>query len=82
MFFQFKLAAAHYKETHNGLSPTLVIDSVNVLASHAPEILQILQMEARNAVSKSEFTVVFVCSDGLAPQQISGIYLTFDSYPK
>lgn len=67
----FAVAASHYKKTHEGRCPTLVFDSVNVLASEAPEILAILQGRARNAVSFNEFTVVFVCSDGLAPKQIS-----------
>ena len=76
MYKQFKVTAAAYKKK-TGECPTLVIDNINRLAQKEPEILDILQEGARDAVSANTFTVVFVTSDGLAPKQISSTPIQF-----
>ena len=50
----------------------IVIDNINRLAKKAPEILEILQEGAKDAVGSGLFTAVFVTSDGSAPSQMRG----------
>jgi len=50
----------------------IVIDNINRLANNAPEILEILQEGAKDAVGSGLFTAVFVSSDGSAPSQMRG----------
>ena len=56
----------------------IVIDNINRLAKKAPEILEILQEGAKDAVGSGLFTAVFVTSDGSAPNQMIGnLYFSF-----
>ena len=50
--------------------PVIVFDNVNRLAKHHPEILEVLQEGAKDAVDDRAFITVFVSSDGLAPTQL------------
>lgn len=52
----------------------IVIDNINRLANKAPEILDILQEGAKDAVGSGLFTAVFVTSDGSAPSQMRGSF--------
>lgn len=48
----------------------IVFDNVNRLAKHHPEILEVLQEGAKDAVDDRALITVFVSSDGLAPTQL------------
>jgi hypothetical protein len=50
-----------------------VIDNINRLAIKAPEVLEILQDGAKDAVGSGLFTAVFVTFDGSAPNQMRSI---------
>jgi hypothetical protein len=75
VYEQFEKSAAIYKLKH-GKVPVIVIDNINRLANDTKndgqEILEILQEGARDGVSESIFTTVFVTSDGTAPTQLRG----------
>ena len=51
--------------------PVLVIDDVNFLAKDCPEILTKLQRWAKRCADDQALGIIFVSSDGLAPQQLS-----------
>lgn len=59
-------AAAKFKQDW-GRPPVLVIDNINRLAAKAPAILEELQDFARDRAVDSELIVVFVSSEGIAP---------------
>jgi hypothetical protein len=67
----FKKYADWYRRENNR-APVIVIDNINRLANNAPEILEILQEGAKDAVGSGLFTAVFVSSDGSAPSQMRG----------
>ena len=67
----FKKYADWYRKENNR-APVIVIDNINRLANKAPEILDILQEGAKDAVGSGLFTAVFVTSDGSAPSQMGG----------
>ncbi len=48
----------------------IVIDNSNRLANDAPEILDILQEGAKDAVGSGLYTAVFVTADGPAQSQM------------
>jgi len=67
----FKKYADWYRKEYNR-APVIVIDNINRLANNAPEILEIMQEGAKDAVGSGLFTAVFVSSDGSAPSQMRG----------
>ena len=70
-FKQFEKYADWYRKENNR-APVIVIDNINILANDAPQILKILQEDAKDAVGSGLFTAVFVSSDGSAPSQMIG----------
>ena len=70
-FKKFKKYADWYRKENNR-APVIVIDNINILANKDPEILEILQQGAKNAVGSGLYTAVFVTSDGSAPSQMGG----------
>ena len=50
----------------------IVFDNISILANDAPEILDILQEGAKDAVESGLFTAVFVTYDGPATSQMRG----------
>jgi hypothetical protein len=68
---KFKELARWYRAKY-GKCPVLVIDNCNILANDAEEILKFIQLDAKTAVDHREYVVVFVCSDGVAPDQLKG----------
>ena len=63
---------AHWYRRETNISPVIVIDNINRLANDAPEILDILQEGAKDAVGSGLYTAVFVTSYGSAPSQMRG----------
>jgi len=54
----------------HGRCAVLIIDNVNRLATKNPELLAGLQDIAKDAADSAEFIIVFVTSEGQAPQQM------------
>ena len=52
----------------------IVFDNISRLANDAPEILDILQEGAKDAVGSGLFTAVFVTSAGSATSQMLGSF--------
>lgn len=69
MYSQFKETAAWYKNKF-GKMPVIVFDNVNYLAEKNPDILEVIQKGAKQAIDDRAFITVFVSSDGLAPTQL------------
>ena len=67
----FQRAAARFKAEH-GRPAVLVLDDINIIAQANPDLLRILQHHAKKAADNELFKFVFVCSDGVAPLQLSG----------
>jgi hypothetical protein len=70
-FNQFEKYAEWYAKENNK-APVIVIDNINRLANKAPEILDILQEGAKDAVGSGLYTAVFVTSDGSAADRMQG----------
>ena len=71
LFEDFEHFAAKYKAETRGRA-VLVLDNTNVLIAKDPEILDMLQDQAKTACDKDLYKVVFVCSDGTAPIRMEG----------
>ena len=67
----FKKYADWYRKENNR-APVIVFDNISRLANDAPEILDILQEGAKDAVESGLFTAVFVTYDGPATSQMRG----------
>lgn len=67
----FQCAAERFKAVH-GRPAVLVLDDVNIIAQDNPGLLRVLQHHAKMAADNELFKLVFVCSDGVAPLQLSG----------
>ena len=67
----FRRAAARYKAEH-GRPAVLVLDDINIIAKADPDLLRVLQDNAKKAADNELFKLVFVCSDGVAPLQLNG----------
>ena len=67
----FEHFAAKYK-AETGSPAVLVLDNTNVLIAKYPEILDMLQDQAKTACDMDLYKVVFVCSDGTAPIRMEG----------
>jgi len=66
----FELAAARYKARH-GSCAVLIIDNTNAVAKWNLELLYTLQEMAKLAVDNRLYKVVFVTSDGVAPDAMN-----------
>jgi hypothetical protein len=70
-FEQFEKYADWYRKENNR-APVIVFDNISRLANDAPEILDILQEGAKDAVESGLFTAVFVTYDSPATSQMRG----------
>jgi hypothetical protein len=58
----------------NGRPPVLIIDSINILGKHNPNLLHWLQSIAKKYADEQTFIIVFVSSEGNAPRSMMGGY--------
>jgi len=65
----FKRASEVYKAKH-GKPPVIVYDNVSLLANKNPEILDILQDDAKYNADDRKYIAVFVSSEGRVPQRM------------
>ncbi|CAG8662707.1 783_t:CDS:2, partial [Ambispora leptoticha] len=65
----FKRAGAVYKAKHNK-PPVIVYDNVSRLAHKNPEILDILQDDAKDNADDRKYIAVFVSSEGSVPRRM------------
>ena len=62
-------AAARYKAKHKTCA-VIIIDNTNVIAQKDPELLYMLQLEAKIAADNCLYKTIFVTSDGRAPEMM------------
>ncbi|CAG8730007.1 17707_t:CDS:2, partial [Racocetra fulgida] len=67
----FKRAAAAYKKKHKKL-PVLVFDNISILNISHPEIIDILQENAKRSADMLEYTIVFITSEGSVLNRMRG----------
>jgi hypothetical protein len=65
---EFEHAAARFKAEYHRPA-VLFIDNINLIASKDLQLLWRLQMGAKAVADNSSYKVVFVCDDGVAPDQ-------------
>ena len=71
IFSYFDKAAYEYAKKHNQPA-VLVIDNINLLAKKDPEMLEVLQEDAKSWADNQYIKVVFVTSEGKAPKLMKG----------
>ena len=64
-------AAERFKAEH-GRAAVLVLDNIDFVAEENPGLLRVLQQHAKATSDRKLFKFIFVCSDGVAPLQLSG----------
>ena len=72
----FKRAGAVYK-AKNGKPPVIVYDNISRLVHKNPEILDILQDDAKDNADDREYVAVFVSSEGKVPRRMECKYCLF-----
>lgn len=65
---EFEHAAARFKAEYHRPA-VLFIDVINLIASKDPQLLYRLQMGAKGVADNGSYKVIFVCSDGVVPDQ-------------
>ncbi|CAG8518268.1 10913_t:CDS:2 [Dentiscutata heterogama] len=65
----FKRASATYKAKH-GKSPVIIYDNVSRLVHKNPEVLDILQDDAKDNADYQNYIAVFVSSEGSVPRRM------------
>jgi hypothetical protein len=68
---EFKKFAEWYRR-ENSKAPVIVFDNIDRLADQAPEILAVLQEDAKSAVDSGLFNSVFLTSDNATRSQMQG----------
>ena len=71
MMEDFKRAAARYRDHHSAYA-VLIIDNTDEIAENDPELLNMLQLEAKMAADSGLYKTIFVTSDGKAPEMMKG----------
>ncbi|RHZ87735.1 hypothetical protein Glove_30g138 [Diversispora epigaea] len=65
----FKHVAKVYKAKH-GVPPIIIYDNISQLAHKNPDILDILQDDAKNNADTRKYIAVFVSSEGMIPKRM------------
>ena len=68
----FQKYAIDFKKKY-GVVPILIFDNCDLLGQKQPEMLEILQDTAKNAIDDCLWVTVFVTSVGVAPEQMEGM---------
>ena len=71
MMKDFKRAAARYKAKHKTCA-VIIIDNTNEIAENDPELLNMLQLEAKMAADSGLYKTIFVTSDRSVPEMMKG----------
>ncbi len=71
-------AAREYSKKYNR-PLVLVIDNINILANEDPKTLKVLQMNAKSWSDEGLIRVVFVASEGSAPQFLQSKFLNISN---
>ena len=69
MMEDFRRATARYMMKHK-VYAVIIIDNTNVIAEKDPELLYMLQLEAKMAADIGLYKTIFVTSDGKAPEMM------------
>ena len=72
----FRRASAGYNAKH-GKPPVIIYDNVSRLVNKNPEILDILQDDAKDNADDREYVAVFVSSEGKVPRRMECKYCLF-----
>ena len=72
----FKRIAKAYKAKHNK-PPVIIYDNVSRLARTDPDILYVLQDDAKDNADKKSYIAVFVCSEVVVPKIMMCKYSIF-----
>ena len=72
----FKHASAVYKEKH-GKPPVIIYDNISQLVHKNPEILDILQDDAKDNADKQNYIAVFVSSENSVLRRMECKYIIF-----